>query len=218
MDKQLIEKKINEMLASSKQRKFDEAIELIITLKNINLKAKEQRVDFSVALPNPYSTKIKTLAFLKDKNLILNVKGIVDRVIADEDISKITKKEGKKIANEYDMFLAEGPVMLTVGKYLGQTLSPRGKMPVVAPPNENAIKALIQSSIGKCKISNTKNKASAAILLKVGKRSQKVSELVDNIFVIYNALIEKLPSGTQNLKDFAIKTTMGSLLKIGDNK
>jgi len=108
--------------------------------------------------------------------------------------------------------------MLTVGKYLGQVLSPRGKMPQIAPPNPNAIKALINNSLSKLKINNSKNKNSVSIQLRVGKKSQSVSDVSENILAVYNSLLEKLPAGTQNLKSIYVKTTMSKSLKIGDKE
>lgn len=218
MNRKELKESLDLMNKESKQRNFDEAIELIVSLKNINLKNPSQRVDFVVNLPNPYITKVKTAIFLKDKNLAQNVKGIVDKVIFEEEISKINKKECKKLADQYDLFLAEGPVMLTVGKYIGQVLGPRGKMPQVVPADSEQIKSIIKGSLSKQKISNKKNKSSVAIQVKVGKRSQGTDKLAENIKAIYDNLLEKLPAGTQNIKHLYVKTTMGPSFKVGENK
>jgi len=218
LEKKDFEKAIDEVIKNSKERKFDESLEVIVALKNIALKNKEQRIDFFVNLPHPYRTKINSAIFLKDKNLASQAKGIVDKIILEEEINNISKKDAKKLAKEYDVFLAEGPVMLTVGKKLGQVLSPRNKMPVIAPPNIEAIKTLLKTSIAKQKISNKKNKSSVAIQTKFGKRSLSVSDLAENAGVIYNAVVDKLPNGKYNVKHVFIKTTMGSPIKVGENK
>ncbi len=218
MDKKNFEKAIDLSLKNSKERKFDESLEMIVSLKNIALKNKEQRIDFVINLPHAYKKEIKSVIFLKDKNLASLSKGIINKIYLEEEISKISKKDAKKLANEHDVFLAEGPVMLTVGKSLGQVLSPRNKMPVIAPPNIDAIKALLKSSIAKQKISNKKNKSSVAIQTKFGKRSLSVNDLAENAFFIYNAIVERLPAGEHNIKNILIKTTMGSPIKVGENK
>jgi large subunit ribosomal protein L1 len=218
LEKKDFEKAIDEAFKNSKPRKFDEAVELILTLKNIALKNKEQRLDFTVNLPHPYKKQIKSIIFLKDKNLASQLKGVVNKILFEEDVKKISKKEGKKLANEFDLFLAEGPVMLTVGKHLGQILSPRNKMPVVAPPNVDAIKVLLKTSLAKQKISNKKNKSSVAVQIKIGQKSLSVEELAKNMNFVYDAVVEKLPAGKHNIKHVFIKTTMGSPIKVGENK
>jgi len=217
-EKHVVEKALNELMANSKKRNFDEAIEMIVTLKNMALKNQAQRLDYAVNLPHPYLDKVKSLVFVKDKNLAQELKGVVDKVVLDEDIAKISKKDAKKMAEEYKVFLAEGPVMLTVGKHLGQVLSPRGKMPIIAPPNINAIKTLITATISQQKISNKKSKTSIALQIKIGKKSQGVSNLSDNALVVIKSLIDRLPVGLQNLNHIYIKSTMSKSIKVGDDK
>jgi len=214
LDKKAYLKAIDELKSKSKKRNFDEAVELIYTLKNINVKNRDQRVELTVNLPHPYLDKVSSLVFVKDKNLASELKGVVDKIVLDEDIPKISKKEAKKLAEEHKVFLAEGPVMLTVGKYLGQVLSPRGKMPLVAPPNINAIKAIVTATISQQKISNKKSKTSVAIQTKVGKKSQSNDDLVDNCVAVTKAIIDKLPIGEQNLKAIYIKSTMSGTINI----
>ncbi len=215
MDKKSLESTLQGLFSNLKKRNFDESIDLIITFKNLNIKNKDHRFEYFVNLPHPFITKIKSLAFVKNKQYLESLKGIVDKIIFDDEISKISKKDAKKLANEHDLILAEGQAMLTVGKFLGQVLSPRGKMPVVMPPNEQAVKNLIASQLSKVKISNKKNKSSVSLMIRIGKKSQSVSDIAENTLVVYNSLFEKLPNGKQNIKDVIYKTTMSAPVKVG---
>ncbi|MDD3178108.1 MAG: hypothetical protein PHR26_01180 [Candidatus ainarchaeum sp.] len=217
MDKKNVEKALVQVFDFSKKRNFDESLDVIFTFKNLNLKNPEHRVDFSVTIPNPFIKDIKTLAFVKDKNLLEGLKGVVDKIVLDEDISKMSKKEKKQMANSYDFFLAEGPVMLTVGRFLGQFLSPKGKMPLIVP-NPEVAKAMIQSAKSTIKINNKRNKTSVSIQTRIGKKSQTSLKVAENIMTIYNSLVDKLPAGEQNFKNIYVKTTMSSPVKVGDNK
>lgn len=215
MNKKEFETALQDLFSKIKKRNFEESVDLIFTFKNLNLKNKDHRYDYLIDIPHPYKTKIKTFAFVKDKHFVQSLKGIVDKIIIDEDVSKISKKDAKKLANEYDLFIAEGPAMLTVGKFLGQILSPRGKMPIIMPPNEQAVKNLINSQISKVKVSNKKSKTSVSIMVKIGTKNQDVSKIAENTLVVYNSLVERLPNGKQNIKDVIYKTTMSAPVKVG---
>ncbi len=215
MDKKTLDTTLQTLFSTLKKRNFDESVDLVVTFKNMNVKNKDHRFEYFVTIPHPFVTKIKTLAFVKNKQYLESLKGIVDKVISDEEISKISKKDAKKLANEHDLILAEGPAMLTVGKFLGQVLSPRGKMPIVMPPAEQAVKGLIAAQLTKVKVTNKKSKSSVSIMLKIGKKSQTTADISENTLAVLNSLVEKLPNGKQNVKDILFKTTMSAPVKVG---
>ena len=219
MNKKDFEVTLQKLLSDAKKRNFDESVDVIFTFKNMNLKNKEHRFEFFVTIPNPFIKKLKTLIFVKDKQLLESAKGIVDKIIPEDKIKSLSKKDIKKLAQDYDLLLAEGQAMLSVGKYLGQTLSPRGKMPQIVPANPQAIKAFIDSAYAKVKLSNKKNKSSVAVQTRIGKRSLDASQIADNTMVVYNALVDKLPAGIHNIRRVLFKTTMSAPIKVeGDAK
>jgi large subunit ribosomal protein L1 len=218
MNKKEFESIIQKIYTDSKKRNFDESIELIVTFKHLNIKNTENRYDYSIKIPHPFLKETKSLVFVKDKQLAEELKGVVNRIVLDDEIKKISKKEAKQLAKENNVFLAEGPAMLTVGKFLGQVLSPRGKMPLIAPPNIEGIKNLIEDAKSRVKVSNKKNKSSIAIQLKIGNKSQKPEDIAENAIMVYNSILEKLPAGKQNIKTVSFKTTMGKPLKVGGEK
>jgi len=219
LNKKDFEDTFQKLISDAKKRNFDESVDVIFTFQNMNLKNKDNRFEFFVTIPNPFITKLKTLIFVKDKQLLESVKGIVNKIIPEDKIKSLSKKEIKQLAQEYDLLLAEGQAMLSVGKYLGQTLSPRGKMPQIVPANPQAIKAFIDSSYAKVKVSNKKNKSSVAVQTRIGKRSLSPSQIADNTMVVYNALVDKLPAGVHNIRHILFKTTMSKPIKVeGDAK
>lgn len=215
MDKKTLENYLQTLLTSSKKRNFVESIDLIVTFKNLNVKNKDHRFEYFLNLPHAFLSKIKTLVFVREKQFLESLKGIADKIISDENILKITKKEAKKLAQEFDLILAEGQTMLSVGKHLGQVLSPRGKMPSVMPATPQAVKNLIDSTLSKVKITNKKSKTSVSVLVKIGNKNQTPQQLSENAFAVITSLFEKLPNGKQNIKDIMFKTTMGAPVKVG---
>jgi len=90
-----------------------------------------------VELPDPADKNVK-VAVIAEEDLALlgrekqvrtgHRQGCLRTRLAKE------KKEARKIANGYDYFVAEAPLMPLVGRSLGQILGPRGKMPLPVPP------------------------------------------------------------------------------------
>ncbi|MBN2599734.1 MAG: 50S ribosomal protein L1, partial [Candidatus Thermoplasmatota archaeon] len=112
------------------ERKFKQSVDVVINLKNIDMNDAKNRIEDEVMLPHGRGTEAK-LALFASGDLALKSKNHVDLLIKPEEIEELAKdkKKFKKIADEYDFFIAEAPLMPTIGKTLGIILGPRGKMP-----------------------------------------------------------------------------------------
>jgi len=117
------------------ERKFKQSVDVVINLKNIDMNDAKNRIEDEVLLPHGRGTDAK-LAIFASGDLALKSKSHVDLLIKPEEIEELAKdkKKFKKIADEYDFFIAEAPLMPTIGKTLGIILGPRGKMPKPVPP------------------------------------------------------------------------------------
>ena len=117
---------IKQLRESSKKRKFNQRVDLIVNLKDFNLKKPENRIDEVLMLPKGPGKQTKITVFAD------NIKAIEGCTIYKKaDIEKLStnKKELKKTIAETSFFLAEPPLMAVVGKFLGKFLAPIGKMP-----------------------------------------------------------------------------------------
>ena len=90
--------------------------------------------------------------------MINSLKGKVDKIINDKEIEALAKDKAKLAElMSFDALFAEGPCMLTVAKFLGQQLAPKGKMP---KPIVSA--ALFEEALAKARtqitVSNKKGK------------------------------------------------------------
>ncbi len=135
-----------------------------------------------------------------------------DHVIERADLDALNgkKKELRKLASEYDVFISEAPLMPLVGRILGPVLGPRGKMPIPVPPNAD-IAALINKH-RKTVVVRMRNQP--IIQVSVGTQQMKDEELVDNAMAVLRVLDGKLKRGLKNVKYAFFKTSMGEPVKI----
>ncbi len=206
-----IEEIVKKAREESIKRNFKQAVELIIILKDIDLK-KGFSLNESIALPHRPSKAAK-ICLIARGDLALRAKNSgIDRVIEPEELATIgsNKREARKLANKYDFFLAETSYMANVGKSLGQFLGPRGKMAIPVPFN-----APIDSLINRFRSSiRVKLKKQLTIACKVGYEDMNNKELAENIMTVINTIEGKLPEGKKNISDIIVKFTMGKPIKL----
>lgn len=193
------------------KRKFNQSIDLVINLKDLDMSKPGNRIDEEVQLPKGRGKKAKIGVFATGE-MALKAKEIADIVIQPEDLEEITKnaKDAKKIAEEHDFFLAESPLMPTIGKSLGKILAPRGKMPKPLPPDAD-IAPQIERLRDTIRI---RSRDKLAFHCMVGNEEIGVEELGDNIDAVLKAVEGKLERGKMNIKSVYVKTTMGSPIKV----
>jgi len=200
---------VKEAKTSTKERKFKQAIELIVNFKDIDVK-KGFALNDVVQLPktsSPATVCVMATGEMGQKAKAANA----DSVIGTDELEKFgaNKRESRKFIDKYDFFLADTQVMPIVGKTLGQLLGPRGKMPTPVPFNADivAFLARFRSSI------KIRTRASLSIACKIGDESMEDSDLAINAHAVLAAIEKKLPNGEKNIKKIMVKTTMGKPIK-----
>jgi|YelNatPaOPRAMG01_1025707.scaffolds.fasta_scaffold24083_5 large subunit ribosomal protein L1 len=204
---------VKEAKEKSEKKKFTQSVELILNLQDIDMKSPEGRLQENIELPYPPPEKTNKICVIATGELALKAKKAnADLVIDRAELEGLAgkKKELRKIADEYDFFVAEAPLMPLVGKILGATLGPRGKMPVPVPPTAD-----IESLLNKYrKTVVIKMRNQPIIQCRVGTESMKEEEITENIQAVLRVLEGKLKRGMKNIKLVCIKTTMGAPVKI----
>lgn len=216
MDKEQAAKTLRKAKESSQKRNFTQSIDLIINLKDIDLKKPDQSVNSFVTLHHSKGKKSKICA-LVGPELLPNAKESCDSAVSVDDFQKYQdKKKARKLATEYDFFIAQATIMPQVATAFGKVFGPKGKMPnpkagCVVPPNAN-LKPLCEK-LQKTVRLQTKN--DPIIQTIIGNENMKDDEVVDNIMVVYDSLVHQLPNGNNNIKSIFIKLTMGKPSQIG---
>ncbi len=212
VSKEVLTKALAEVRAKSEKRKFVQSVELAVKLREIDLKKPEYRINENLELPTQVAKDVK-VCVIAGGDLALRAKNAgADLVIGREDLDKLgrEKKEARKIAQNYDFFVAEAPLMPQVGKTLGQVLGPRGKMPTPVPPTA-PIDEVIKRHRRNVRL---KMKDQPVIQCRVGTEDMADDVLVQNIQTVLSRLESKLEKGPKNIRSISLKASMGPLIKV----
>jgi len=211
-DKQIVDAVIKVLEESKKlDRKFKQKLDLVINLKNLDLAIPKNRVDEEIILPHGRGSEAK-IALFASGELAIKSKNHVDLLIKPEEIEDFStdKKNFKKLADSHHFFIAEAPLMPTIGKTLGTVLGPRGKMPKPVPPNAD-VSGLVKNLRKTVKVRSKSNKTFHTI---AGDEEMSSENIAENISVIIKRLESKLERGRMNIGSIYIKTTMGPTERI----
>jgi len=201
---------ITEAKKGTKQRKFKQAVELIMVFKDIDVK-KGFAINETVQLPKKMNQPA-SVCVIASGDLGLKAKNAnADKVVDGAQLTQTgtNKRESRKLINGYDFFLADTQLMANVGKTLGQFMGPRGKMPTPVPFNApiDAILERFRSSI------RVRLRNSLSLACKIGDETMSDEDLLTNANAVISTIEKKLPSGDKNIKKIMIKTTMGKISK-----
>lgn len=196
---------------NSKKRNFKQSFDLIINLKNVDVKKADQQLDFFIPLHFSRGKKAKVCA-LVGPELETEAKNVCDTVILLDDFGKYAKdkKLVKKLAKEHYFFIAQANIMPQVATTFGRVLGPRGKMPnpkagcIVAPKTN--LKPLYERLQKTVKITA---KTEPIVQCIVGNEDIPDEEVMDNAVNVYNQVIHHLPQEKNNVGSVYLKLTMG---------
>ena len=213
LDQKTILTAVKEAKEKSEKRKFTQSVELVLKLQELDMKSPEAKIQEVVELPHVAQEKANKVCVVASGELALKArKAGADLVLERGDLERLAgkKRELRKIANDYDFFVAEAPLMPLVGKMLGPVLGPRGKMPTPVPPSAD-IAALLQK-YRKTIILKLRNQP--ILQCRIGTESMTEEELAENIQTVLRVLEGKLKKGIKNIRFAYIKTAMGAPVKV----
>lgn len=212
LSKSQIEEQISKARAADySKRNFAQSFELILKLKDVDVKKSDLNINEIVFLPNKLSELAKICIFAAGDNAVRAQKAGADRVIEAAELDRLAseKRTAKKLAREYQFFLADTSMMPKIGRILGQFLGPKGRMPAPVPPN-----APLESMLTRYRTAiRVKSRGSLSVAGKVGDESLEDSKVADNALAVITQVEKKLPNGEKNIQSMMVKKTMGKLSK-----
>jgi large subunit ribosomal protein L1 len=212
LDKKTLLDAVKEAKAKSGQKKFNQTIELILDIKEIDMKAPEGKIRQIVELPHATAKPNKICVIASGERALKARKAEAELVLEKADLEALAgkKKELRKLASDYDVFISEAPLMPLVGRIFGPALGPRGKLPVPVPPNADIASLILKHR----KTVVVKMRNQPIIQCLVGTENMKDEEIVANIQAVLRIVEGKLKRGLKNIKFAFIKTSMGEPVRI----
>jgi large subunit ribosomal protein L1 len=208
-------KKIKEAVEKARSvspiRKFEQSFDLVINLRELDMNRPDNRVNIRFQLPKGIGER-KVLVFASGDLALRSRRAGADDVIEPEELAQLAtdKKAAKRRLADYDVFVAEAPMMPTVGRVAGPILGPRGKMPIPVPPQ--------------APIDNILDRERRTIVLRsrdkpfvhciVGKEEMSDDDVTQNIETVVSNITDVTKRGFANIKSMYLKLTMGGSVKL----
>lgn len=199
---------------SGEKRNFSQTVELVINLKELDIKKEEGKIEEFIELPAGRGKPAKVCA-LVGPELKNAAEKTCDSFVVSDDFDSLDKRKIRKLARSNDFFIAQANIMPAIAKTFGRYFSPIGKMPSpkaghVVPPKAN-IEPLVKMLKKTVKVAIKKAPVFQTI---IGTDNMSDEELLQNAVAILDRLKGKLPKGEHNIKNVMIKMTMGSPIKV----
>ena len=189
---------VKEAKEQSKPRNFTESVDIIINIRDLDVKRPENRFNEEVTLPNGRGKDVK-IGVIADGELIVQAKDAgLDLVINKADLEELGKdrKAAKKAANTVDFFIAQADMMPLVGRFLGPILGPRNKMPKPVPASIKLAPLLerLQSTV------KVGIKQQPIIQIVVGSQDMSEEDIAENVETVLTVLDRNLEKGRSQIK------------------
>ncbi|NYT01629.1 MAG: 50S ribosomal protein L1 [Methanosarcinales archaeon] len=207
-----IEEAVREAISSAPPRGFKESVDLAINLHNIDLSQPANRIDAEVILPHGRGRPSRVAVFAAGETAMRAKAAGADLVIPPDEIKELgnNKRTARKLAEQYEYFIAETQFMPGIGKSLGPILGKRGKMPAPLPPTAD-VTPMINRMRNLIKV---RSRDRLTFHVPIGSRDMEVEQLAENVDSVITKLEQTLKDGRQNLKSVYVKTTMGPAKRV----
>ncbi len=197
------------VLKSAPKLKFDESVELAISLR-IDIKKADHMIRGTVVLPHGTGKKVSVIVFCKGEQEKEAKAAGADYVGAQELIDKVA---GGWM--DFDNVVATPEMMRDLSK-LGKVLGPRGLMPSpkTGTVTQNVAKAVTDLKAGKVEFKADKQ---GGVHVAIGKLSFSEKQIFENASILLTTLLAAKPASLKGdfVKSVSISSTMGPGLRIG---
>jgi large subunit ribosomal protein L1 len=212
VNKDKIVKAVDAAKKNSRKRKFTQSVELVLALRDIDIKKPENRINEIIELPYPPSREVKVAVFATGDLAVRARNAGANEVYGKETLNDLVndKKKARSLVQGIDFFIAETSLMPLIGRVLGSILGPRGGMPTPIPPTA-PIDALINR---RRRTVQLRVRSQLSAQCKVGSEDMDSEDIANNIQAVLTLLERRFERGFRNIREAYVKTTMGPPMKI----
>jgi large subunit ribosomal protein L1 len=211
MNEDNVSQKVTEALEKAPPRKFSESIELSVNLRDIDLSVPGNRLNEEIILPRGRGKDLR-VAVIGSGEMVLKARNVADVVIQPDEIESIAddRRGARKLVRSIHFFVAEAPLMPTIGKRLGVYLGPPGKMPRPVPPGSDPT-GLVSSLKNTVRV---RSRDKRTVHIPVGSSKMSPEDITTNIMEVMRRIEAKTPRGPGNIASVYVKTTMGPSVRV----
>ncbi len=212
LDTKALLESVKEAKSKTEKRKFTQSVELIINLRDIDMKKPESRIQESIELPHAVGKQSKICVIASGELALKAKRAGADLIIERAELEALAgdKKKQKTLVNDYDYFISEAPLMPTVGRVLGAVLGPKGRMPTPVAPNANVGEVIKKQR----KMVQIRLRSQPVLQCRIGTEDMPDEQIAENIETVIRRLEGKLKRGLKNIRSIIIKTAMGPPIKL----
>ena len=205
----------------NKVRKFDESLDIIVNLRDLDIKNPQNRINLEFLLSHPiHKFEELNCCIITDGDQLTEVKkkgySSCDKQFLD-DLNKKDKKLKKSFVKRYDSFICRADMMRDVARVLGRFLGQAGKMPKPQPKGYGIVQPSAKvddfTSNFERRVIVATNKA-PIVQAVFGKKSIDTEKNFENLTGIVHFIESQLPNGPGNIKSIYLKTSMGKPFKV----
>ncbi|KON31339.1 hypothetical protein AC482_01140 [miscellaneous Crenarchaeota group-15 archaeon DG-45] len=192
-------------------RGFEQSIDLTVNLRDLDMRRPEERVNLRVYLPKGVADR-RVMVFASGDLALRARRSGANEIIEPPELDEMGKdrKAAKKRLKDFDVFIAEAPLMPTVGRVVGPVLGPKGKMPTPVPP-QAPIEDLIERE-KRAVVLRSRDRPLVQCI--VGSEGMGDEEIAENVEAVLSNLGRTLRRGMGNIQSIYLKLTMGPAVRL----
>ena len=210
--KQYLKEEAIKLVKTASSAKFDESVELALSL-NVDPKKADQQVRGAMVLPNGTGKSKKVLVIAKGDAAKAAIEAGADYVGDTDMLTKIEKEQWF----DFDVMIATPDMMPALGK-IGKILGPKGLMP---NPKTGTVTLDTKKAVEDVKKGRIEYRADdhGNVQVIVGRVSFTEEQLLENLNAFISVIMRSKPSAVKGvyLKNASLSSTMGPGIKIDLN-